>query len=518
MKKILNLPAVAGLLCVLPVNAQMTVEEMEQLDFGFQVFTEEEFDGNGRTCSTCHLPEEQYNIAPSDIAAMDGDELAKVLASNVPGLENTILVVERGLFNVEGGPHEEGGPAAEDDAEDCNDGHECEGPVFRGSMTVGPFGLTTGAPGVPGLPSPALGWAANGSPTPASPGGSVHHGFFDPDADGSTRAFAAGAVAQHFTTCLERTNGTGTDADCFRRPTAEELDALDAFQHWLGRRDEFDIGLMTFSDYRADAGRSLYMENELGCNVCHGNGGSQFLGGANGNINQHSDVDEERHQLAAKTGVFIPEDEGIAVDPPGPQPLSAGAFNIQPVIEAVRKGEIFFHNSAVFTPHGSGIETAMSFYFREPFLSSDIHAALHGLQAGGGGDGSGNVHLDSAEELFAFAGRDVRKNVGAFTRALAAFYSVRDCERLVQETIDRIAAGVSPELPAMHCEFNLEDAEDVLHEARVRNLYRPIQNKARTVRRQLKKAVERNDVRRLERIMGDLAKMRNRIATTPELL
>ena len=78
-------------------NAQMTPEEMALLDEGFRVFTEETFEGNGRTCGTCHLSEEQYNIAPSDIAAMDGDELAKVLASNVPGLENTILVIERAL-------------------------------------------------------------------------------------------------------------------------------------------------------------------------------------------------------------------------------------------------------------------------------------------------------------------------------------------------------------------------------------------------------------------------------------
>ena len=59
----------------------------------------------------------------------------------------------------------------------------------------------------------------------------THHGHLDAAADGSVRAFASGAVAQHFTRSLNRIPG----AD-FRRATVAELEALEAFQRWLGRR------------------------------------------------------------------------------------------------------------------------------------------------------------------------------------------------------------------------------------------------------------------------------------------
>lgn len=39
-----------------------TVEDFNLIDEGFRVFNEETFDGNGRTCGTCHLPEANYNI------------------------------------------------------------------------------------------------------------------------------------------------------------------------------------------------------------------------------------------------------------------------------------------------------------------------------------------------------------------------------------------------------------------------------------------------------------------------
>ena len=46
----------------------------EQIDEGFQLFTEETFGGNGRTCSTCHIPEVNYNIFPDTIKKMSKAE------------------------------------------------------------------------------------------------------------------------------------------------------------------------------------------------------------------------------------------------------------------------------------------------------------------------------------------------------------------------------------------------------------------------------------------------------------
>lgn len=488
----------------------MTLEEAQQIDEGFRLFTEETFDGNGRTCGTCHIPEKNYNIGPADIAALRPSERALVLASNVPGLENPTLVLERALFNVEGGDalHPElsdppgGGP-----------GH----PIFRGSMTVGPLALTIAGPPPP--PGPKLGWAANGSPS-----GGFHHGVPDPDADGSIRAFANGAIAQHNTKTLQRVLGQD-----FRFATAAELDALEAFQNWLGRRDQFFLRDMTFANARAAAGQALYMSNEASCNVCHFNGGAGLsLNQASPNpigvnISQHSDVNEEAERLSALTGVHIPEDEGNAVNPPGPPDVfEPEAFNIQPVIESARK-EAFFHNHAVITDRRGGgdvpefegqgsIEGAITFYFREPFVGSDIHTALQGALSNPVlGDGSGRPHLDTLPAFLNFGGPEAVEELGAFIRALSAYYSLHDCERLLQEAVERIGVGASPQLPAEHCRFNLQDVLD--RRRTYRNLYPRVRLKARFLRGMVFLAASRSNVPMLMQLQADVRSLKEEIAT-----
>jgi len=537
------LMGMTGLAFASGLNAQ-TVEELKLIDDGFQVFTEETFDGNGRTCSTCHIPGNQYNIFPNDIRKLRGKALELVtLEHTVPGLENPTAVRKRALFNTEG----HGLPPAAD-ALDCNDG-ECEGVILRGSMNIGALALTTRSVGAPGLPSPALGWAANGSP-----GGFLHHGFIDPAADGSIRAFAAGAVAQHFPKTLARIPAKdalpGQEPD-FRLATDAELDQMEAFQVWLGRREEFSLVPMVFRDKRAQAGKSIYMSNEASCNVCHRNAGSQFSGGPQGapgavNINQHSDVNEEAERLSEIIGVHLPEDPGITVFPPtgggGPE-----AFNIQPVIEAVGK-EAFFHNHAIINPvkggynkhhrkhkrkhhhidpllaieAGGGIEGATTFYFREPFVGSEIHGALQGLLAGGGPDGSGNTHIDTLADFKSKFGDHAINVMGAFLRSLSAFYSLRDCERLIEETIVRInlaktGADVRTDLAAMHCEFNLDEAIEVLDGAKVHALHRKVIHRAYRLKHKLYKAVVRGNTKSLKRILSRIQKLRAKIATTPDL-
>ncbi len=86
------------------------------------------------------------------------------------------------------------------------------------SPDPGPFDATPGVtPARPAFPlAGALGWSGDGSP-----------------GDGSLRNFAVGAVFQHFTKTLNRRVGVD-----FRLPTADELDALEAFQLSLGRQNE----------------------------------------------------------------------------------------------------------------------------------------------------------------------------------------------------------------------------------------------------------------------------------------
>jgi len=82
-------------------QAQTTKADLLKIDKGFKTFTQETWNGNGRTCGTCHRPDESYNIFPSTIKTLSKSEQALVFATNVPGLENMDLVKSHAVFNVE---------------------------------------------------------------------------------------------------------------------------------------------------------------------------------------------------------------------------------------------------------------------------------------------------------------------------------------------------------------------------------------------------------------------------------
>ena len=526
-----------------------TLEEFNSIDRGFKLFTEETFEGNGRSCGTCHIPGRQYNINPEDIKRARGKDRKLIFATNVPGLENPTLVKKLALFNVEGG-----------DALNPEIGEVGHHPVFRGSMTVGPLALTTNGPPVIadgviqlGFQNPKIGWAGNGSPgapdespapglqqNPAHPLFQFHHGNVDINADKSIRAFANGAIAQHNPKTLARIAKSSVcdpdinkpDAPCdkpydFRFATDAELDDMAAFQEWLGRRDEFRIETLKFKNKHAIKGKTLYMSNEASCNVCHADGGSGFRPAAAlpvpvANIHQHSGINEEAPRIAAETGVFMPEDPGILITPPPPNDITEpGAFNGQPVIEAARK-QTFFHSHA-FT---GSIEKATEFYFTDNFNNSSIGGALQGLLTGPaqGGDGTGNPHLTTIEDFLAFGGKNAFKEMGAFMRALSAWYSLKDCERLIDESITRIGVGADIINPIKHCAFNLKDTHDVLAKAKVRYLHRGIAKKMLGIKYKLFHAAyghhygknKAKTIRKLEKVKLKINKLRDKIAIIEE--
>lgn len=527
-----------------------TLEEFNSIDKGFKLFTEETFEGNGRSCGTCHIPGRQYNINPTDIKRASWKDRKLIFATSTPGLENPTLVKKLALFNIEGGD------ALNPDIDE--EGHH---PVFRGSMTLGPLARTSIGPPVIadgviqlGLHDPKIGWSGNGSPgapdiNPALPGNQAdpnhplfqfHHGNKDINADKSIRAFANGAIAQHNPKTLARIAKSSVcdpdinkpDAPCdkpydFRFATDAELDDMQAFQEWLGRRDEFRIETLIFKNKHAIKGKALYMSNQAGCNVCHADGGSGFRALARTpapavNIHQHSDINEEAARIAAETGVFIPEDPGISITPPPPNDVTeAHAFNGQPVIEAARK-ETFFHNHA-FT---GSIEKAAEFYFTDNFNNSTIGGALQGLLTGPaqGGDGTGNPHLTTIEEFLAFGGKNAFKEMGAFMRALSAWYSLKDCERLIDEAIARIGVGASIKNPIQHCAFNLKDTHDVLVKSRVHYLHRGIAKRMLSTKYKLFNAAYGHHygksyaktIRKLEKVKKRIKKLRDKIAIIEE--
>lgn len=177
-------PATAGLRLLTAVVSTAVVacggdatgpERADPVELGRRLFFEETFDGNGRTCGTCHPVVNGFALDSAFVAALPPDDPLFVFEREpaLAGLEDGRLLRGRGLVlaNADGfgRPH-----------------------VFRSAPSLVNVAFT--AP---------YGWS----------------GEFR-----TLRAFARAAVEQHFPRTLERRPGVD-----FREPTARELDALAAF-------------------------------------------------------------------------------------------------------------------------------------------------------------------------------------------------------------------------------------------------------------------------------------------------
>jgi hypothetical protein len=569
-------PIIASLVFTTASQGQVTEDQARLVDEGRRVFTEETFDGNGRTCATCHIPTESYDIFPSSIAQLTQEQRDLVFAVNVPGFENVDLIEARALFNISGGS----APLCPGDDPRCfgdEDGHS--GPVFRGSMAIQALDLTTHVDeeavtggdfhGTPLLPPecsegvelelPQLGWSGDGSPgTPKvlvdDDVCQTHHGEFDENADGSVRAFATGAIAQHLTLSLDRIPGVD-----FRRGTDEELDALEVFQRWLGRRplteeenaaqgtenaSEFNILQLEFKDPRVALGRDHFESRDgANCNRCHTNG-SALGDGDFGNNNSITSVGLAGDDIGvAATGFSLPDDEGTIVTSfaGGDSGTLLGAFNTQSIIEAAEKKAWFHNNKAV-----GDFEEAIAHYGSDDFLIGDPLKNPNGrpiptVKPGGFSPRSGlftperslaalqfGRKLPEGEFPDTFPAGDGIEHLGAFLRALNAFYHLRDCERLIDEAIDRIEWNVSADNPIEHCRFNLTDVMRVLSESKLSWLHWDAQVEAKqalvklkVIQKEAEKAQGKNNeakkneniVARLHDINASVRAIRDSIAT-----
>jgi len=290
-------------------------------EIGEQIFLNETFSGNGRTCATCHRPTDNFGLTPSFIATLDPSDPLFVAETNsdlAENFENPVLmrgfalILENqdgfadleGDFNMRGVPH----TLAQKTSIDSRDG-------------------------------PRTGWSGDGAP-----------------GDGSLRSFAVGAVIQHFTKTTDRIVGVD-----FRLPTDDELDALEAFQLSLGRQVELELPL-GLKGIVAARGQEIFMDNGLGkCNACHFNAGANgdpaIFGAGAGNLNFNTGVEDLPDQPARLTDQRVPPDDGFGS--PG-----NGEFNTPTLVEAADTGP-FFHNNSVET-----IEGSVAFYNGDAFTNS----------------------------------------------------------------------------------------------------------------------------------------------------
>ncbi len=326
---------------------------------GRDLFFNETFDGNGRTCGTCHPEENNFTIDPAFIATLPDDDplfVAEFVPALAENFENPRLMREFGLIveNLDG-------------FDDLDSDF-----VLRGvpHVLAQPTSVDSAA-------GPRTGWSGDGAP-----------------GDGTLRAFATGAVIQHFPKTLGRVPGVD-----FRLPTDEELDALEAFQRSLGRQEDLRLPLALRGTVAA-RGQEIFLDNTLGkCNACHANAGAngdpRIFGAGAGNLNFNTGVEDQPDQPADLTGELVPPDDGFGV--PG-----NGEFNTPPLVEAADTGP-FFHNNSVET-----IEGAVAFYNGDAFNDSPAGQLL--VSATGSG-----INLDGTQIV----------EVAAFLRVINALENIR---------------------------------------------------------------------------------------------
>lgn len=338
----LKSPPFAALIVVassLSVSCQMETDgdvdtDVSLVQEGEKIFFNETFDGNGRTCGTCHRSEDNFGLSPRFIAQLPSDDplfVAETRPSLSENFENPRLMREVGLI------------LENQDGFDDLDGN------FNMRGIPHTLALSTSVDSADG---PRTGWSGDGAP-----------------GDGSLRSFSVGAVIQHFPKSTRRIAGVD-----FRMPTAKELDALEAFMLSLGRQEDLELPL-ELKGIVAARGQEIFLDNSLGkCNICHFNAGANVdpnVFGTNlGNRNFNTGVENLPDAPAKLSGEQVPSDDGFGI--PGD-----GEFNTPPLVESADTGP-FFHDNSIDT-----IEGAVAFYNGASFNLSPAGRALTSLTGGG---------------------------------------------------------------------------------------------------------------------------------------
>ena len=327
---------------------------------GRNSFFNETFNGNGRTCGTCHREDGNLTIDAEfidDLPPNDPIFVAEFIPALANNFENPVLMRKLGLilenpdgfdnlpskFVMRGVPHT----------------------LALLQNTLTPVGPVPGATPLPNGSIPAQ----DGTSTP--PNERTGWGGDGAPGTGTLREFIIGAVVQHYPKTLNR-QAPGD----FRLPTTGELDDLEAFQKSLGRRQDLDLAAMQ-PKFRNEVVRkgveifnnpgSVLGGSDVGagkCFLCHLNAGGSdfFFPGANANFNTNVEGLPNQPADLVQPAQLNPQDGGFGqtgVSPTGG--FGNGSFNTPVLVEAADTGP-FFHNNSIET-----IEGAVDFYNSRAF-------------------------------------------------------------------------------------------------------------------------------------------------------
>lgn len=384
------------------VGAQQADKEL--IEEGRRLFMEETFEGNGRTCATCHPPSNNFTIDPAFIRTLKGTDPLFLTGPSLPELKSIEvrrLVRNHALFleNVDG--LDEPGVLR-------SVPHTL---ALRQSLEPAQQLVDAGI-------AHATGWSGDGAPD-----------------DGSLRSFAKGAVIQHFTKSPDRVPGID-----FRLPMEHELDALQAFQLSLGRQEEVNLAALTFTDELVEDGKALFEDapsrdgQGRRCGSCHNNAGANNASGVNRNFATGTMF--RANAPACLLGFVAPFDGGFGIEPVeevaradvcgkgsqgGPKATSNYqgdlTMNTPPLIEAADTPP-FFHNNSAAT-----IEDAVAFYASDIFNDSPA--------------GNGNAFVLSEDQV---------NQIAAFLRTLNALENIRSSNAYDERVVDPTELAPADEL------------------------------------------------------------------------
>jgi len=314
---------------------------------GADIFFRETFNGNGRTCGTCH---------PANHNFMIDETFATNLHNTNPSDPLFVFEQNPNLAQLENGGILLGLGSILENVDDFQDPQNKF--IFRSVPHTLSLKTSTARDTGDGTTNPPVertGWSGDGAP-----------------GDGSLRQFLNGAIKQHYTNDLRRRPGVD-----FRVATDQELDLTLAFQLALGRLNDLDLTQVRMFDADAEFGRQVFLDPVRGrCNVCHANAGANS---ADTGKNRNFDTGIRQIPVVGG-GTFLGKqmfDGGFGgqgktafdieafSNGTGLNGFGNGTFNTPPLIEAVDTGP-FFHTNGF----GHSIESAIFFYAGEPFTSS----------------------------------------------------------------------------------------------------------------------------------------------------
>jgi cytochrome c peroxidase len=329
---------------------------------GGELFFRETFEGNGRTCGSCHPATNNYTLDARFIETLRPDDPLFVAEydSRLSELEVPLLLRKYGLIKVN--------PDGFDDLDHKYAVRSVSHMLgLATSMTAPPppflDGSETGdwehaSDGTLITSRDRLGWGGDGAP-----------------GNGELRDFADGAIRQHMPRTLARTPGVD-----FVLPDDRERDALADFSRSIGRLNEVELHGVRLSDTAAQRGLASFLTGPAReCSVrCHVNGGANTFNTnpagqiISGLVNMSFDVGTSHVRVPEADQMQVPFDGGHGsspVDRDGDgvaEMFGNGAMNIVPLIEAADTTPMF-HTHAAAT-----IEEAIDFYATDDFARAFV--------------------------------------------------------------------------------------------------------------------------------------------------